>query len=225
MIASLVCLLGTLAALLVLHKAASSFALLIVAFGAVIAFSHALLRLQPAWLWLWLLWLMAQGLLFLGMGTELLRLSMEQWDSRGALLFQLGALCASWLCFWPRLAGSDFLALLVVLLFLSLYVFALAPRARSDLNLIGSVLLYILLYQVSNVTLMTNAYARRSPLPTEFAKLCQALWVLFLPSGIFSTLALLLQLLISLVLFVLGREQAAYFASGYAPEKVREHEI
>lgn len=214
LIASLVCLLGTLAALLVLHKAASSFSLLVVAFGAVVAYSSSLMRASSAWLWCWLLWLLLQGLLFLSLGPQLLRLSVEQHHGRTALGAQLLALVSAWLCFVPRLASSDFVALLAVLLFLGLCVYGLGVRAKGDLDLIGSVLLYILLYQVSSLTLLAQSYtghaARRRP--TEFAKLAQALWVLFVPHGVFSALAVLLQLLVSLGLFMLYRSRTPYFA-------------
>lgn len=211
----MVCLLGTLAALLVLHKAASSFGLLVVAFGAVTAYSSSLMRAASAWLWCWLLWLLLQGLLFLSLGPQLLRLSVEQQlHSRTALAAQLVALLSAWLCFVPSLASSEFVALLAVLLFLGLCVYGLGVRAKGDLDLIGSVLLYILLYQVSSLTLLAQSYtghaARRRP--TEFAKLTQALWVLFVPHGVFSALAVLLQLLVSLGLFMLYRSRTPYFA-------------
>jgi hypothetical protein len=214
LISSLICLLGTLAFVLVLHKSPGNFALAILGIGAVLVYRGSVFQdRSTAWLWIWLLWSLQQGLLFLGYGDRLLNQALLSYDPRNAVVCDLMAIVLSWAFFSPRVASSDIGSLLAVLSYLTLSVYSLGPRAKGDLQLIGSAVLYTLLYQCASLALTVNAYAQtanRRP-PSELARLAQAVWVLFVPHGVFSALVVLLQLLLSLVLFMLYHHRTPHF--------------
>jgi hypothetical protein len=215
LISSLICLLGTLSFVLVLHKSPGNFVLALVGIGGVLVYRGALFHdRSTGWLWVWLLWSLQQGLLFLGHGDQLMNLALLNYDGRHAAVCDLLAILLGWMFFAPSLASSEIGSLLAVLAYLTLSVYSLGSRAKGDLELIASSVLYTCLYQCASITLLVNSYSQSSGArrpPSELARVLQALWVLFVPHGIFSALAVLLQLLLSLVFFMLYHHRTPHF--------------
>lgn len=194
---------------------------------ALVQLLRDLQRYGTAWLWCWVFWLAQEGILFVHQETVLVN-SVLRIRTSPALQYSLFALALalSWSLFFTRFANSGFSAVATLSMFLAL-CFGSLSQQKSDHALVGSAAGYMLLYAISSVTLTLCSFSRpKQSLPSEFATLGQALWILFVPSSqnpLLTVLLLLVQLLVSLSLFYWHQEHTDMLWSGFRNKGKSHH--
>lgn len=201
LIAKLLCLCGTVAFQLVLHKSPHNIGLLVAVLGTLFAFAGSLMPQQRlGWLWCWLFWALQQAAMFAGQGPTLFRLASRGHGKHSELAVATASISMAWFYFVPEAARSEIASMLAVLWMLGLTLFGLNDPL-SDLEFVVASCGYIVLNAVSEATL--SAIARRGNSDaTEFASVVQAFWILFVPLNLFTSIVGLAQLFLSGVLYL-----------------------